>query len=64
MTLEEQEKFQNEIKQTIMPIVSSMTEEQIKTIVNTVQSENSNLPDGFGDMLYEQILILKYQGLE
>ncbi len=61
MTLEEQEIFINTIKETIMPIASNMTEEQIKNIIVTVQDENPDLPEGFSNMLYEEIIILKYQ---
>ncbi len=60
MTLEEEQEFKNKIAETIIPIVSSMTEEQIKSIITTVQNENPSLPEGFGTMLYEQILLIKY----
>ncbi len=64
MTSEEQAEFKEKIKETIMPIASSMTEEQIQTLVFTVESENPNLPEGFANMLYEQIILFKYKALQ
>ena len=62
MTKEEIQEFKETIAKTIIPIVQNMTEEQIKNIINLVEKEHDNLPDGFGNMLYEQILIMKYNG--
>mgnify|MGYP005984836061 CR=1 FL=1 len=61
MTLEEEKEFKNKIIETIIPIAINMTEDQIKNIINIVESENSEIPDGFGAMLFEQIMLEKYK---
>ena len=38
-----------------------MPESQIKEIIKIVEREHTNLPNGFGNMLYEQIIIMKYK---
>lgn len=63
MTQEEIQEFKETIARTIIPIVQNMTEEQIKNIITVVESEHKDLPEGFGNMLYEQILIMKYNGV-
>lgn len=63
MTLEEQNQFKDEIAKTIMPLAVNMTEAQIRNIIDSVEKENPELPEGFGNMLYEQILIMKYNNL-
>jgi len=60
MTQEEVQEFKETIATTIMPVVKYMTEEQIKLIIADVEKNNPNLPKGFSNMLYEQILIMKY----
>ncbi len=60
MTLEEQQQFREKIKETIIPLAINMTEEQIKNIISTVEKSNTDLPVGFGAMLFEQILVHKY----
>ena len=60
MTKEEEQEFIEKIKETIMPYAQNMTEEQIKSLVHTVQNQNQSLPSGFADMLLEQIRFLKY----
>ncbi|AXX87193.1 MULTISPECIES: hypothetical protein [Malaciobacter] len=60
MTKEEEQEFIEKIKETIMPYAQNMTEEQIKSLVQTVQNQNQSLPSGFADMLLEQIRFLKY----
>ncbi|AXH09819.1 hypothetical protein CP960_07580 [Malaciobacter halophilus] len=60
MTKEEEQEFIDKIKETIMPYAQNMTEEQIQTLIETVQNQNPNLPMGFGNMLLEQIKFLKY----
>ncbi|QDF29084.1 hypothetical protein [Halarcobacter anaerophilus] len=60
MTKEEITEFKQTIERTIIPIVQNMTEDQIKTIISVVEREHPELPKGFGSMLYEQILIMKY----
>lgn len=62
MTQEEIKQFKDTIANTIIPIVQNMTEEQIRDIINLVEKEHENLPEGFGNMLYEQIIIMKYNG--
>lgn len=61
MTIEEQTEFKEKIKELIMPYAMNMTEEQIKNIISIVVKENSELPKGFGAMLYEQIILNKYK---
>ncbi len=63
MTIEEEEIFIDKIKETLLPIVIYMKEEEIKKIILSVEEHNENLPEGFGDMLFEQLIILKYNRL-
>lgn len=60
MTLEEQEEFKQKIAETILPIAVNMTEEQIRTVILNVLKENEEMNPAFGDMLFEQIMIHKY----
>lgn len=60
MTKEEEQQFTDQIAQTIMPIAINMTEEQIRQIITSVENENPNLPEGFGNMLFEHIMVNKY----
>lgn len=60
MTLEEQQIFFDKIKESILPIVIKMKDDQIHNIIKNVEKTNENLPKGFGNMLFEQILIYKY----
>lgn len=60
MTLEEQQIFFDKIKESILPIVIKMKDDQIHNIIENVEKTNENLPKGFGNMLFEQILIYKY----
>lgn len=62
MTKEEAQEFKETIAKSIIPIVKNMTEEQIRNIISIVEKEHQNLPKGFGNMLYEQIIIMKYNG--
>ena len=61
MTQEEINKFKETIEKTIIPVVQNMPESQIKEIIKIVEREHTNLPNGFGNMLYEQIIIMKYK---
>lgn len=61
MTQIEEEEFKQKIIETILPIARNMTETQIKSIIDMVEKENPQLPDGFGVMLYEQLIINKYK---
>ena len=63
MTIEEEQIFIDKIKETLLPIVIYMKEEEIKKIIFSVEEQNENLPEGFGDMLFEQLIILKYNRL-
>ena len=63
MTIEEEQIFIDKIKETLLPIVIYMKEEEIKTIILSVEEQNENLPEGFGNMLFEQLIILKYNRL-
>lgn len=60
MTLEEELIFIEKIKESILPFVLYKKDEEIKKLINEVEKTNENLPEGFGDMLFEQIIILKY----
>jgi len=59
MTLDEIETFKENIANTILPHVQYMNNEQILNIIQMVVKENTELPFGFGEMLFEQILLLK-----
>ena len=63
MTIEEEQIFIDKIKETLLPIVIYMKEEEIKKIILSVEEQNENLPECFGDMLFEQLIILKYNRL-
>jgi len=60
MTKEEIEIFKNKITETIMPSAANMNQEQIKNLIQKIEKENPQLPTGFSNMVFEQILILKY----
>lgn len=64
MTIEEEQEFRNKIKETILPIALNMTEDQIRNIISSVEKSNENLPKGFGAMLFEQIIVHKYNKLQ
>jgi len=61
MTTEEIDQFKLEIYNTIVPQVVNMQEEKIVEIIKMVEKDNPELPQGFGNMLYEQILVMKYR---
>ncbi|CAM3907385.1 hypothetical protein [Arcobacter cloacae] len=63
MTLEEEKEFRQKIQDTILPIAINMTEDQIRSIILSVEKNNPNLPEGFGAMLFEKIMIYKYNKL-
>lgn len=63
MTQEEETLFREKIKETILPLAINMTEEQIKNIITSIEKANENLPRGFGSMIFEQIMIHKYNNL-
>lgn len=61
MTNEEIDQFKLEIYNNIIPHVINMPEEKIVEIIKMVEKDNPDLPKGFGNMLYEQILVIKYR---
>ncbi len=61
MTNEEIDQFKLEIYKNIIPQVVNMPEEKIVSIIKMVEEQNPDLPQGFGNMLYEQILVIKYR---
>ena len=63
MTLEEEKELRQKITDIILPIAMNMTEEQIKNIILTVEKENKDIQSGFGAMLFEQIMVQKYNRL-
>ncbi|MGB1227144.1 MAG: hypothetical protein ACPG9K_04575 [Poseidonibacter sp.] len=60
MTKEEEQEYRKKLAETIFPLVSNMTEDQIRQIITTVEKENQDLPKGFADMLFQQIMVYKY----
>ncbi|QKF59376.1 hypothetical protein ACN2EN_06485 [Aliarcobacter lanthieri] len=63
MTNEEELIFIDKIKETILPIAIYLNDEEIRKIIEEVEKSNDTLPEGFGNMLFEQIIILKYNRL-
>ncbi|RXJ95937.1 hypothetical protein CRU94_04810 [Arcobacter sp. AHV-9/2010] len=63
MTIEEQQIFIDKIKETILPIAIYLDDDSIKKIIKNVEDTNENLPKGFANMLFEQIIIMKYNRL-
>ena len=61
MTNEEIDQFKLEIYNTIVPQVINMQEEKILSIIKMVEKDNPELPQGFANMLYEQIIVMKYR---
>jgi hypothetical protein len=60
MTKQEEQEFRDKVTQTIFPLVNNMTEDQIKQIMISVENDNPELPTGFADMLFQQIMVYKY----
>ncbi|HJE02577.1 hypothetical protein [Aliarcobacter thereius] len=63
MTLEEQNIFIEKIKESILPVAMYMDDQKIFLLLEEVQASNDSLPEGFAKMLFEQIIILKYNRL-
>ena len=63
MTLEEEKELRQKITDTILPLAMNMTEEQIKSVIVSVEKGNSEIQKGFGAMLFEQIMVQKYNRL-
>lgn len=64
MTLEEEKELRQKITDTILPLAMNMTEDQIRNIILTVEKENSEILRGFGAMLFEQVMVQKYNKLK
>jgi hypothetical protein len=63
MTLEEEKEFRQKVIETILPLAMNMTEDQIRNIISAVEKDNPSLPEGFGGMLFQQIIVYKYNQL-
>ena len=63
MTLEEEKELRQKITDTILPLAVNMTEDQIRGIIQAVEKDNKDLQQGFGAMLFEQIMVQKYNRL-
>ena len=63
MTLEEEKEFRQKVIETILPYAMNMTEDQIRSIIQNVEKSNKELPTGFGAMLFQQIIVYKYNKL-
>lgn len=63
MTFEEEKELRQKITDTILPLAANMTEDQIRSIIMTVEKNNSEIQEGFGAMLFEQIMVQKYNRL-
>jgi len=64
MTHEEENEFRQKVAETILPIAVNMTEDQIRNIILAVENDNPNLPEGFGQMLFEMIMVHKYNHIK
>lgn len=60
MTKQEEQEFRDKVTQTIFPLVNNMTEDTIRQIMISVEKDNPDLPKGFADMLFQQIMVYKY----
>jgi hypothetical protein len=63
MTLEEEKELRQKITDTILPLAANMTEDQIRNIILAVEKDNKEIQEGFGAMLFEQIMVQKYNRL-
>lgn len=63
MTTEEQKIFVDKINETILPIAIYLNEDEIRKIIDEVVKTNDNISESFGDMLFEQVIVLKYNRL-
>ncbi len=63
MTFEEEKELRQKITDTILPLAANMTEDQIRSIIMAVEKDNSEIQSGFGAMLFEQIMVQKYNRL-
>ena len=63
MTLEEETELRQKITDNILPLAANMTEDQIRSIILAVEKDNKEIQEGFGAMLFEQIMVQKYNRL-
>ncbi|MDD2896392.1 MAG: hypothetical protein PHG81_10310 [Aliarcobacter sp.] len=63
MTFEEEKELRQKITDSILPLAVNMTEDQIRSIIMAVEKDNSEIQAGFGAMLFEQIMVQKYNRL-
>ena len=63
MTSEEEKELRQKITDTILPLAANMTEDQIRNIILAVEKDNKEIQEGFGAMLFEQIMVQKYNRL-
>ena len=63
MTLEEEKELRQKITDSILPLAMNMTEDQIRSIILAVEKDNNDIQPGFGAMIFEQILVKKYNRL-
>ena len=63
MTQEEEKELRQKITDSILPLAMNMTEDQIKNIIFTVEKDNIDIQPGFAAMLFEQIMVQKYNKL-
>jgi len=63
MTLEEEKELRQKITDSILPLAMNMTEDQIRTIIFSVEKDNTDIQPGFGAMLFEQVMVQKYNRL-
>ena len=59
MTLEEEKELRQKIADTILPLAMNMTEDQIRSTIIAVEKDTKDLQEGFGAMLFEQIMVQK-----
>ena len=59
MTLEEEKELRQKIADTILPLAMNMTEDQIRNTIIAVEKDTKDLQEGFGAMLFEQIMVQK-----
>jgi hypothetical protein len=60
MKKQEEQEFRDKVIETIFPLVNNMTEDTIRQIMISVEKDNPDLPKGFSDMLFQKIMVYKY----
>ena len=59
MTIEEEKELRQKNADTILPLAMNMTEDQIRSTIIAVEKDTKDLQEGFGAMLFEQIMVQK-----